>query len=197
MNASSLESLFDYTNKELTILIQDYLAYKALSERIESGSVVSVQPKFSLLGKPGVMQNLDPLASAKKRLEEIGDGMKFQNPLIWLRYKLEAYKNEPGKKLETLEDLIAHCKVDGICNRRFHAINTYLSHRYDGKDLTNPEFINLSTKLEVLAKDPKYIGICFDLSFQTKWSRHENDKAGKWKNYAYTNEPTEEYSCGC
>lgn len=197
MSTSSTESLFDYTDKEVASLLSAYLAYQTLSQEIESGAFISEKPKFSLLGKPGVMQNLDPLAEAKKRLEKIGDEMKFQNPLIWLRYKLEAYRNDPSKKLETVEDLIAHCKVDGICNRRFDAINAYLHQRHDGKDLTDPEFASRSMKLEVLAQDPRYIGICFDLAFQTKWSRHENDSAGKWKNYAFTQEPVEEYSCGC
>lgn len=197
MNTSSTESLFEYTDKEVAALLSDYLTYRTLSEHIESGIFAFEKPKLSLLGKPGVMQNLDPLAEAKKKLEKIGDRMKFQNPLIWLTYKLEAYKNEPGKKLETVEDLITHCNVDGICNRRFDAINAYLRQKYDGKDLTDPEFIDRSAKLEALAKDTRYIGICFDLSFQMKWSRHENDPAGKWKNYAYTDEPIEKYSCGC
>ncbi len=197
MNTTSSESLFEYTDKEVASLLSAYLAYKALSEEIESGAFNSEKPKFSLLGKPGIMQNLDPLAEAKKKLEKIGDGMKFQNPLIWLRYKLEAYRNEPGKELKTVNDLIAHCKIDGICHKRFDAINTCLREKYDGKDLTDPAFVDPSLSLEDLARNPKYISLCFDLLFQTKWSRHENDRTGKWQHYAFTNEPIEQYPCGC
>lgn len=197
MNTTSTESLFEYTDKEVAWLLSAYQEYKTLAGQIESGAFLAEKPKFTLLGKPGVMQNLDPLAKAKKRLEQIGESMKFQNPLIWLRYKLEAYKNEPGKELRTVSDLIAHCKIDGICHKRFDAINTHLRGKYDGKDLTDPRFVDPSLGLEDLALDPRYISLCFDLLFQTKWSRHENDTVGKWGRYAFADEPIEQYSCGC
>jgi hypothetical protein len=144
--------------------------------------------------------------------------MKFQNPLIWLTYKYEAYKNEE-KPLTTVADLVEHCEVDGICHKRFHAINTYLREKYSGKDLVSPDTSKLplakrlghrteallgrgplvdgAMPLEQLAKDRRFIALCFDLSFQTKWSRHENDRSGKWKHYAFEDEPVERYSCGC
>lgn len=197
MNAASTESLFEYTDKEVAWLLSAYQEYKTLAEQIESGAIVTEKPKFSLFDRLGVMQNLDPLAKAKKKLEKIGESMKFQNPLIWLRYKLEAYKNEPGKEINTVGDLIAHCKVDGICHKRFDAINTYLRGRYEGKDLTDSTFVDPSFSLEDLARDPRYISLCFDLLFQTKWSRHENDTVGKWQGYAFVDEPAERYSCGC
>lgn len=217
---SSDDSLFDYTRREVDSLLGAYREYKELSEQIESGTVASEKPKFNLLGKLGVMQNLNPLAEAKKRLEKIGDGMKFQNPLIWLTYKLEAYKDEE-KPLKTVADLIAHCEVDGICHRRFDAINTCLRGKYDGKDLVGPDISSWSLyqkalyglklllnrrrytlvdprlPLEELAKDRRFIALCFDLQFQGKWSRHENNSSGKWKHYAFENEPVEKYSCGC
>jgi hypothetical protein len=218
MNTTSSESLFDYTRREVDSLLVAYEHYKTLSAQIASGIVPSEKPKFSLLGKPGVVQNLDPLAEARKRLEEIGNGMKFQNPLIWLTYKYEAYKDEE-KPLTTVADLVAHCEVDGICRKRFHAITTYLREKYSGKDLIGPDtsswplakrliqraktflkgepLFNSTMSLEELAKDKRFITICFDLSFQTKWSRHENDGTGKWKHYAFEDEPAEKYSCGC
>jgi hypothetical protein len=196
MNMTSGESLFGYTRREVDSLLAAYERYKTLSAQIDSGVVYSEKPKFSLFGKLGEMQNLNPLAEAKKRLDEIGNGMKFQNPLIWLTYKHEAYKNE-DKPLTTVADLIAHCEVDGICHRRFDAINSYLREKYKGGDITNPAFVSPETSLEDLAKDKRFIAICFDLSFQTKWSRHENDSAGKWKHYAFKDEPVEKYSCGC
>ncbi|MEN9552137.1 MAG: hypothetical protein RI935_514 [Candidatus Parcubacteria bacterium] len=196
MNTTSNESLFEYTRREVDALLLAYKNYKELDAQIASGLILSEKPKFNLLGKPGVMQNLDPLAEAKKRLDEIGNGMKFQNPLIWLIYKYEAYQHE-DKPLKTVADLIAHCEVDGICHRRFDAINRYLREKHNGGDITNLAFVSPETSMEDLAKDKRFIAICFDLSFQTKWSRHENDRAGKWKHYAFDKEPVEKYSCGC
>lgn len=192
---TSHESLFDYTQAEVNALLLAYDRYKTLSAQIASGEVVAEKPKFSLLGKPGMMQNLDPLADARKKLTEIGDGMKFQNPLIWLTYKFEAYKDEEGA-LTTVGDLIKHCDVDGICHRRFDAINRSLREKYCG-DITTSTFISSDTNLADLGKDRRFIALCFDLNFQTKWSRHENDPQGKWKNYAFDGEPKEKYSCGC
>jgi hypothetical protein len=196
MNMTSNESLFDYTRREVDSLLAAYEQYKTLSSQIASGAIAPEAPKFSLFAKPGVMQNLDPVAEAKKRLEKIGDGMKFQNPLIWLTYKFEAYKGEV-KPLTTVADLIAHCKVDGICHRRFDAINKYLRGKHSGGDITHSAFVDPETNLGELAKDRRFIALCFDLSFQTKWSRHENDAAGKWKHYAFEEELPEKYSCGC
>jgi hypothetical protein len=196
MNMTSNESLFDYTRREVDSLLVAYKQYKTLSAQIDAGVPPTEKLKFSLLGNLGEMQNLDPLAETKKRLEEIGNGMKFQNPLIWLTYKYEAYEGEKNP-LTTVSDLIKHCHVDGICHKRFDAINSYLRHKYNGGDITNAAFIDPDTSLLDLSQDRRFIALCFDLPFQTKWSRHENDTSGKWKQYALRDEPVEEYSCGC
>lgn len=192
MSTTSTESLIEYTNAEVASLLASYQEYKALSEQIESG--VLEKPQFSLFGKPGVMQNLNPIAEARKRLEKIGDSMKFQNPLIWLLYKFEAYKNEPGKEIKTITELVVHCEVDGICHRRIDAINTYLS-RSHGCNLTTSAFLDQSLSLRDLAQDSRYLAMCLDLSFQRKWSKHENDPAGKWRNYGFATEQDEDLSC--
>lgn len=184
MQKSELEKLTDYTKIEVNALLLSYEKYKKLSRQINSGEILqSPKAKFSLFKSLGKMQNLDPLADAKKELNKIGEDMKFQNPLIWLTYKDVAYKNEPGKTLTTLGDLRSHCKVDGICFRRFDAINFYLRSKHNGLDLNSDSFLNEDTILEELGKDERFLSLCLDQDFMDLWHSNENDKTGKWKNY--------------
>lgn len=191
MNQSMLDALMSYSRSEVDKLLAQYKEYKELDAAIMSGKAAS-KPRFSLMGNLGTMQNLDPLAAAKKQLANIGNAMKFQNPLIWLMYKHEAYRNEPEKALKTVSDLVAHCQVDGICHKRFDAINTHLRHA-TGKDIADTSFQNLS--LDDLAHNHDYLEMCLHLPFQKKWSKHENDSTGKWHNYILGSNEPEDMSC--
>ena len=110
--------------------------------------------------------------------------MKFQNPFIWIEYKRLAYKDEPEKALKVLTDLVGHCKVDGICSKRFSFINKYFREKNNGLDLTSFGFLNQMTDLEQVGQDPRYISMCLDQDFERAWSKNENDPEGKWKNYS-------------
>ncbi len=195
----TLQELFTYTKKEITSLLEAYLKYKNLSQQINSGTVTEeTKPKFSLFKNSGKMQNLDPLAKAKKELDQIGESMKFQNPLIWIGYKYQAYQNEPGKTLNTLYEIREHCKVDGICFRRFDAINSYLRRKNNGKDLNSQDFLNGETSLEEVSQDSRFISMCQDKDFMRLWTENENDKAGKWKNYKLVSPDHDcEINCSC
>ena len=192
------EKLRNYTSVQVGALLKAYETYKSLASQITSDMVVPATPKFSFGSNQGKMQNLDPKRELRKELEQIGESMKFQNPLIWLSYKYSAYQNEPGKELSTLHDLIAHCKVDGICHRRFDAINLYLRRKYDGKDMTSSAFMDQSMSLLDVGKDSKFIDMCLDKEFMNIWSEHENSKSGKWKDYVLTSPDHDcEINCTC
>ena len=38
--------------------------------------------------------------------------MKYDNPYIWLKYKLLAYKDQTDKRIETIGDLLSHCSPE-------------------------------------------------------------------------------------
>ena len=183
MQTHTKEGLLKYTNTEVISLLNAYSEYKILSSQIASGITPKPVVKFTLMGNMGKMQNLDPFAEARKKLEAIGESMKFQNPLIWIEYKRLAYKNEPEKVIVTLSDLVAHCKVDGICHKRFDSMSAYLRKKYGGLDLTSQEFLDHMTNLEQVSQDPRYIAMCLDQEFQDVWSKNENDSRGKWHDY--------------
>ena len=192
------EKLLSYTSSEIDALLKAYEKYKSLAAQIASEVTVTDTPKFSFGSNLGKMQNFDPKRELRKELEQIGESMKFQNPLIWLQYKYRAYAHEPGKELDTLSDLIAHCEVDGICHRRFDAINLYLRQKYAGKDMRSSAFIDPSTTLDVVGQDSRFIDMCLDLEFAELWSAYENSQSGKWRDYVLTSPNHDcEINCTC
>ena len=169
-----------------------------MAAQIASGTNLPTAPKFSFESNQGKMQNFDPRRDLRKELEKVGESMKFQNPLIWLYYKYSAYADEPGKAINTVGDLIAHCDVDGICYRRFDAINLYLRHKHEGKDMKSSRLFSRDIQLDKVAEDPRFIAMCLDTEFATLWSNHENSKSGKWKEYILSSVDHDcEVNCTC
>ena len=192
------EKLRRYTSSEVDTLLKAYEKYKSLASQIASEVGVSAVPKFSFGSNLGKMQNLDPKRELRKELEKVGESMKFQNPLIWLRYKYLAYAHEEDKALSTLSDLISHCEVDGICHRRFDAINLYLRRKYGGKDMRSPSFMHLTTNLDSVGQDSRFIDMCLDQEFAQVWNNHENSQSGKWREYELSSPDHDcEISCTC
>lgn len=192
------EKLLSYTASEVDSLLKAYEKYKSLAAQIASDVIPKNESKFTFGSNLGKMQNFDPKRELRKELEQVGESMKFQNPLIWLRYKHLAYAYEEGKALNTLSDLTTHCKVDGICHRRFDAINLYLRRKYDGLDMRSASFMSTDTDLDLVAQDQRFIDMCLDQEFAKLWSEHENSKSGKWREYELSSPDHDcEINCTC
>lgn len=198
MKSSNEAELLRYTDSEVKSLLSMYTRYKDLASQLVSEATPATAPKFSFASNRGKMQNLDPKGAIKKELERVGEAMKFQNPLIWLTYKYLAYQDEPGKALTTLRDLIVHCEVDGICHRRFDAINLYLRRKYGGKDMRSPSFMAPTMNLSDVGLDARFVGMCLDPEFAKMWSEHENSQSGKWREYKLSSPDHDcEVNCTC
>jgi hypothetical protein len=92
----------------------------------------------------------------------------------------------------------AHCKVDGICHRRFDAINLYLRRKYDGRDLRSSAFMDPSMNLQEVGSDPRFINMCLDKEFTDTWRVHENSPSGKWRDYKLSSPDHDcEINCTC
>ena len=174
---SNLEQVLTYSRTETDKLLEMYAKYKALGEKIKE------VPTSVFSRKPGKISEGAEVRRLKYEQVKLGNQMKFQNPLIWMMYKYEAYKDEGETSISTLESLRTHCKVDGICARRYDFINAALRQKNRGEDLTRDEFLAANTDLSTVTSDQRFINLSLDPQFMTEWSRHENDKAGKWKNY--------------
>lgn len=116
-------------------------------------------------------------------LQKLGNDMKFDNPFIWMYYKILAYKWRKNE-ISTIWDFIKHCewKTD-ICHQRFDFLNKNLKEKYN-IDLfeENPE-----EKLEDFVKKWFIEELSKNENFMKKWLECEyfieNWKVAKWRNY--------------
>lgn len=116
-------------------------------------------------------------------LQKLGDDMKFDNPFIWMYYKILAYKWRKNE-ISTIWDFIKHCewKTD-ICHQRFDFLNKNLKERYDIDFFKE----NTKEKLENFLKKWIVEEISKDENFLKKWLEYEyfedDGRVAKWENY--------------
>jgi len=185
-----------YSRHEVRELLSKYQAYKTISsqiveieKKIQEEREVKVVARGGWLMGGGKMVSHDPHAQQRgeiaKLLQEqnnIGLSMKFQNPLIWAMYKHEAYVLEPGA-IGTVDDLVLHCQVDGICHKRIAYINTWLHSHGESKGLDDGLFEG-ATPIPLMYSDVRFTAMLTDMLFMKEWSEFENHEQGKWYRYA-------------
>lgn len=178
----ALESTLEYSNQQINWLIEQYRLYADLEKQIkEMGSHPPKGFKINLSIKSPI-KSVNPADHLKKQQRDVGIGMKFQNPYIWAMYKFLAYKDDPVKNLQTLSDLKAHCKIDGICSKRFAFINSWLRTKNNGTDF-HTGIANDEDGIDRIASSDAFTALLLDEDFMTEWSSHENNPKGKW--FAY------------
>lgn len=190
----TVETFVTESAKAVAVLLDQYSTYLELSRILKTGidHRKRTPKKFSFSGGPvqymGDGVKLTPELREAVELEQktLSDEMKFQNPLIWIEYKRKAYVNDPENILVSIKDIILHTSKDGICKKRFDAINLYLRRKHDGKDMRSSAFMDPNMSLEDVGKDPRYLDMCLDPTFTEIWSNYENSKSGKWKDYVLT-----------
>jgi hypothetical protein len=161
-----------YSRSETDNLLAMYAQYMELTRQIEN--------KDGLFSRtPGKIGASDLMLERK----QLGEAMKFQNPLIWMMYKYEAYKNT-SKPVLTTKMLREHCenKTD-ICFKRYDYINTALRQKNQGEDLNSDEFLAADTDLAAVINDQRFVNLALDPVFMAGWVKNENDEDGKWVNY--------------
>jgi hypothetical protein len=161
---------------DLRSSVKDLLFQKNFSPLLTKQEQIEILARYE--------KSYSDLKIAEKQIKEIGDRMRFQNPIIWLLYKRNAYKNNESKPLRkkvngdkeinNWGDLLDHCSdaVDGTCAKRFDFIQKYyqqktgktLRMQFDlGQDLENLEIVKV---FEGFSKDPV---------FMVDWYKHENN----------------------
>lgn len=133
-----------------------------------------------------------------RKLDKLGDDMKFDNPIIWIMYKFEAYKNETWK-IETVKDLIKHCfkRPDYICWKRIDFLAKYLKEKFnldifDENSIDQNEnilnFLKENNYIQILSQDEDFMKNWLKFEYFTKW-----DIVAKWENYKKTPSFTDVY----
>ena len=191
----TLQEIISFSEKEVSSLLEMYSKYKKISEDILNG-IGGAKKTFSLLIPVKSYTNFDQHSEQKVELENIGNAMKFQNPLIWANYKFEAYQNDLIKRLTSVNDLVEHCKVDGICTKRFDFINKWMRKNNNGLDIKSTELFTSDSSIAKMAKNPIFQKMLLDVAFMKEWEKNENDISGKWKNYAIS-EPDHDCEIAC
>lgn len=131
--------------------------------------------------------NAEAMEELQRKMNELGDAMKFDNPYIWLKYKYLAYANNPQKKVVTIADLKSHCstKTD-ICYKRFDFLHKKIQERYN-LDITNETIIDGNTPIPTLLGSSYITELCQDPDFMRSWAGYEhftiNNKVSKRQNY--------------
>ena len=155
----------------VTALLAQYETYNSVSNLLQI-AIATEETKERI-------QNLQSI------LESISNDMKFLYPLVWFRYKYEAYQGTP-RAITTLQDLLTHALVDdSICGKRLQFIDQKLREKYDvsiqdqslfSRDYTIPELVK-HTILKKLFEDN------FVLSEWLLEETHTNTETGsvsKW-----------------
>ena len=129
---------------------------------------------------------LDEYTQIQEKIQEISSSMTFANPIIWMMYKFEAYKDE-AQPIRTMNDFRIHCSKPGyICTKRFHFLDktlvdtgivSLLHTQHYGDELLLPSIFTDE-------KITEHIG---SLEFQRQWNSYEyhqiSGRVAKWENY--------------
>lgn len=112
------------------------------------------------------------------------ESMKYDNPHIWLEYKIEAYKDSSWA-INTIKDLKEHAKSPTyICHKRLQFLAKYMKEKF-GKDIFDKDLDQNMLIRDFFAWDD--IGASTDEIFVLKWLEYEyfevNGKVAKWENF--------------
>lgn len=179
-----------YSRSETDNLLAMYAEYMILEDEIKNrikSEDRNYSVSFFVQGKGTAKPSL--VGSLKLEQDKLSDRMKFQNPLIWMMYKYEAYKDNPEgvegvtSPILTLAALREHAKKDGMCGKRYNYINAALRQKNQGEDLNDDAFVAADTNLADVIKDQRFVNLALDPAFMAEWVKNENDEDGKWGNY--------------
>ncbi len=168
---------------EIDKLLAMYNEYKNTANKISKLEPKVAKKKILKLDHKDEAKELEIL---QNKLQQISDEMTFANPIIWIGYKYNAYKDE-SQPILTLKDLIIHCSKPGyICTKRFNFLNQYLADHGKPTIPENPNF-NEDEDLSKLLDSIELKNLTENPDFMKKWQEFEYFKDGgrtaKWENF--------------
>ena len=128
------------------------------------------------------------IESLAMQLDQLGDDMKFDNPLVWIGYKRLAYAKDPIKKVDTIGSLLKHCerKTD-ICHKRLDFLNKKLEETANINLFDTEKIDQNQTLVDFLKTNDAIQKLCANKAFMQEWLDHEyfqvQGKAAKWQDY--------------
>jgi hypothetical protein len=127
---------------------------------------------------------LDSVSRLESEKKVLWDSMKYQNPYVWLQYKLQAYKDSP-KAIITIWDLKKHCEEPTyICHKRLQFLSNILLTQYN-IDIFDESLENLD--IQEVIWFPQLMEISQNENHMQNWSLYEfysiNGETAKWENF--------------
>lgn len=125
-------------------------------------------------------------ASSSEKKKAIADQMFFDDPVVWILYKKQAYQDSMHP-LTSWGDLVDHSTAhDGICGRRLRFLQIAVLKLFN-KDILSPHIVPRTMPLQEVVSLPYIEGAIENDTWSTAWSAHEYYKEGdviaKWKRF--------------
>lgn len=168
---------------EVNKLLEMYQTYKSLLDVQSRLSSRLARSKLSGQVDSRLAESYELLSI---KLQNLSDAMTFANPVIWIMYKYEAYKNE-AQAIRTMHDLRVHCSKEGyICTKRFTYLNEQLVLR-EMASLNDSTVYPDDMTLDVLVQQESLLALTSDPTFMRQWTAYEynqtNGKVAKWATF--------------
>lgn len=174
------------SNREaVDALLAMYEEYKVLHRK--EAELVTQLAKAKITGEDSRQLGRDYL-EAKHAVQTISDAMTFSNPIVWMLYKFEAYRDET-QPIANAHDFRLHCsKPDYICTKRFTFLNQELAKRNQPTLLYRSAYPD-NMSLQDVANSTAIIEMTNDSGITAAWDEHEyhHDESGtvaKWMNFS-------------
>lgn len=173
--------------KKIESLVKDYHSYMDLEQKILNlKRLLDLSKNDQILdeNKLNSSKILDKINILQLRQKTLWESMKYDNPFIWLDYKIKAYAWSE-KSITTIKDLLKHCESPTyICHKRLQFLAKILKNNFnidvfDEKNL-DLEIYDLISK-EILKK------IITNSDFMKNWFEYEyfevDSRVAKWENF--------------
>lgn len=169
---------------EVDRLLEMYDTYKTLQRQLDG--VASQLAKAKLLKKPLAELQVQH-EKLKASVQRVSDDMTFANPVIWMMYKDEAYKDE-AHPIRTMHAFRVHCSKPGyICTKRFTFLNEQLLAA-NLPSLDDESNYPSDTKLADVYASQDLLRVSNNPEFIHNWNAYEYNRVGgvaaKWENFA-------------
>jgi hypothetical protein len=128
-------------------------------------------------------------AETPEERQRISDSMFFDDPIVWILYKEQAYRGT-DHALVNWGDLIGHSRgEDGICARRLKFLQAAIS-THAGADVYEAATLPPGTLLTDVARHSYLQTVCEVESVLAEWRLHEYyttpSGVAKWSRYQLT-----------
>lgn len=173
--------------KKVQSLVWDYHTYMDLEKNIcKLKGLLDLSKNTEILdeNKLNTSKILDKINFLQLRQKTLWESMKYDNPFIWLDYKIKAYKWS-DKSISTIKDLLKHCESPTyICHKRLQFLAKILKNDFN-IDIFDEKNFDLNI-YDLLSKDILSI-IITNNNYMKIWFEYEyfevDGRVAKWENF--------------